>query len=281
MGANAYAVTNLATGLASTAFVFSVGAADTTRARLNDARMDSRYVNGSPVTSLSFTIDLGSAIQTSGIALLNHNFGTAALASTVRVRAGSAAAAGLVTAGIVVAKAATTLTTSAPYQKDHVFQYAAVTLRYLEVLISFTGTCTNLSIGEVFVFNAQTQLSRKSIYGGGESEEIRSASVDFYSGGSRSSFLGGPIRSLRLPYSDLSSTEKDEQATMWRATRGPVTPFVWIDSYEATAVAAAAAEQRVLYGKLDVPAYDFTENDYQLFTPGDLLIRSLGREVGA
>lgn len=279
--ANAYAVTNLATGIASTAFVFSAGLADTTRARMNDARMDKRYVNGSPVTSLSFTIDLGSAIQTSGIALINHNFGTPALASTVRVRGGTAAAAGLVTAGIVTAKAATTLTTSAPYQKDHVFQYTAITKQYLEVLISFTGTATDLSIGEVFVFNSQVQLARKSAYGGGESEEIRSASVDFYNGGSRASFIGGPIRTLRLPYSDLSSSEKDEQMTLWRAVRGPVTPFIWIDSYEATGTAAAAAEQRVLYGKLEIPSYEFTENDYQLYTPGDLMIRSLGREVGA
>lgn len=281
MGAYAYAVTNLATGLASTAFVFSGGAADTTRARLNDARMDTRYVNGSPTTSLSFTIDLGSAIQTSGIALLNHNFGTAAAAATVRVRAGTAAASGLVTAGIVVAKAATTLNTAAPYQKDHVFQYTAVTLRYLEVLISFTGTVSNLAIGEVFVFNSQTQLTRKSIYGGGEDEEIRTAQVDFYNGGTRTAFLGGPIRSLRLPFSDLSATERAELATLWRATRANTTPFLFIESYEATALAAATAEQKCLYAKLEVPTFSWNEPDYGLYNPGDLLIRSLGREVGA
>lgn len=282
--ANAYAITNLASGLAAGAFVFSAGAADATRTRLNDARMDKQYVNGSPTTSLSFTIDLGSAVANVGVALLNHNFGTAALASTVRIRGGTAIAGGLVTAGIVVYKAATTLRTDAPYQKDHVFQYSQSGLgatRYLEVLISFTGTCTNLSIGEVFVISASTQMSRKSIYGGGETEEIRTAKVDFYNGGNRTSFLGGPIRSQRLPYSDLSLTQRQEQATLWRAVRGETTPFIWIDSYEATNVAAAAAEQAVMYGKLEVPAYEWTENDFQLYTPGDLVIRSLGREVGA
>lgn len=278
---NAYAVTNLVNGLAASAFVFSVGAADATRARLNDVRMDKRYVNGSPTTSLSFTIDLGSAIQTSGIALLNHNFGTAALAPTVRIRSGTAAAAGVVTTGAAVAKAATTLRTDAPYQKDHVFQYTAVTRQFLEVLISFTGTATSLAIGEVFVFNSQTVMSRLSDYGGGESEEIKSAVMEFDGGGSRSSFLGGPIRAQRLPYSDLNATERAEQATLWRSVRGPVTPFIWIDSYEATALAAAASEQRVMYGRLEVPVFDYTENDYRLYTPGDLLIRSLGREVGA
>lgn len=277
----AYAVTNLCSGLAASAFVFSAGAADATRARLNDVRMDKRYVNGSPVTSLSFTIDLGSAIQTSGLALLNHNFGTAALASTVRVRGGTAAAAGLVTAGVVTAKAATTLDTTAPYQKDHVFQYTAVTKQFLEVLISFTGTATNLSIGEVFVFNSQTQLSRLSNYGGGEDEEYFTADVQFDNGGRRSSFMGGPVRTQRLPYSDLNLTQRQEQATLWRAVRGPVTPFLWIDSYEATATAAAAAEQHVLFGRLEVPAFRWTEVDYRLYTPEDLIIRSLSREAGA
>lgn len=277
----AYAVTNLLNGLAASAFVFSAGAADATRSRLNDVRMDKRYVNGSPTTSLSFTIDLGSAIQTSGIALLNHNFGTAALAPTVRVRGGTAAAAGVITAGTVVAKAATTLDTTAPYQKDHVLQYTAITKQFLEVLISFTGTATNLSIGELFVFNSQTQLSRKSIYGGGELEEYFTADVEFDNGGRRTSFMGGPLRSQRLPFSDLSLTQRQELATLWRAVRGPVTPFIWIDSYEATAVAAAAAEQHVMYAKLETPQFEYSERDYSLYDPNELIIRSLSREAGA
>lgn len=279
----AYVVTNLCSGLAASAFVPSAGLADSTRARLNDARMSSRYVNGSPVTSLSMTIDLGSAIATTGIAVLNSNVAASGLVTgtTLRVRGGTAAASGLVTAGIVTAKAATTLNTAAPYNKDHVLQYASITKQFIELLWTYTGTATSFSIGEIWAFNAQTALTRKSVYGGGEDEEIRSADVEFYNGGSRSSFLGGPLRSQVLPFADLSLTQRQELATMWRATRGPVTPFLWMDSYEATATAAAAAEQQVIYGKLQKGVFSWKEIDYLLFTPEDLLIRSLSREAGA
>ncbi len=274
----AYAVTNLLTGLAAGDFTFSAGANDSTRSRLNDARMDKRYVNGSPTAALTLVIDLGSSRQTSGIAILNHNLGTAALAPTVRIRGATDAA---ITTSVVTAKAASALNTSAPYQKDHVLQYTAITKRYLEVLISFTGTATGLAIGELWAFDAQTVLSRRSIYGGGEEEEIKSAQVDFYNGGARSSFLGGPLRSLTLPFADLTLSQRREMATMWRATRGPVTPFLFIESYEATATAAAEAEQACIYGKMLNGVFTWKENDFLLYTPDDLLIRSLSREAGA
>ncbi len=185
-----------------------------------------------------------------------------------------------ITTSVVTAKATTTLNVSAPYSKDHVLQYTSISKRYLEILLSFTGTWANAAIGELWVFNA-TQLARKSIYGGGEDEEIRFAEVGFYNGGKRSSFLGGPMRSQVLPFSDLSLSERQEQATMWRATRGPVTPFLWIDSYEATATAAAAAEQAVIYGKLEKGVFSYKQHDFALFNPEDMLIRSLSREAGS
>ena len=277
----AYATTNLCSGLAASAFTWATGANDSTRSRLNDSRMSSRYVNGSPTTGLTVTIDLGSAIATTGVAVLNHNIGTAALAPSMHVRGGTAAAAGVVTAGIVTAKATTTLNTAAPYHKDVVLQYTAVTKQFLEIGFNFTGTATSFAIGEIWVFNAQTQLTRKSIYGGGEDEEIKSAQVDFYNGGSRSYFQGGPIRSQVLPFADLTLAQRGELATLWRATRGPVTPFLWMDSYEATDTSAAVTEQAVIYGRLEVPAFSWKENDYLLYAPGDLVVRSLGREVGS
>ena len=277
----AYASANLCSGLAAGAFVFSAGLNDATRTRLNDTRMSSRYVNGAAVASgLSFTIDLGSAIPTSALALLNTNCAVQKNDATVRIRGGTAAAGGLVTAGIVTAKAASTLNPAAPYNKDHVFQYTPITKQFLEVLFTWTGTVTNFAIGEVWAM-VQTTLARKSIYGGGEDEEIASASVGFDNGGTRSTFKGGPLRSQRLPFSDLNLTERREQATMWRATRGDVQPFIWIDSVEATATAAAITEQAVIFGKLQVPKYAWSEPDYALFDPSELLIRSLSREVGS
>jgi len=274
----AYATTNLLSGLAVGSFGWASGLNDATRSRLNDVRMSSRYVNGSPVTTVTLIIDLGSAVASTGVAILNSNVATSALAPTLRIRGATNS---IFTTGVVTAKAASTLNTSAPYNKDHVLQYASITKQYLELLWTFTGTATNFAVGELWAFNAQTQLTRKSIYGGGEDEEIYSSSVDFYNGGNRSYFLGGPVRTQRLPFSDLSLTERLELATMWRATRGPVSPFLWIDSYEATDTAAAATEQSVIYGKLAVPAFTWKEQDYQLFDPGELIIRSLGREVGS
>lgn len=276
----AYSYTNLCTGLAASAFTWSgAGLNDATRSRLNDARMDKRYVHSaSAANGLNVIIDFGGAVALTGFALLNGNCAVQKTDATAGIVAADDAA---FTVNGVVAKAASTLNSAAPYNKDHVLQFIAVTRRYWKITFTWTGSVLNFALGELFAFNAQTQLSRKSIYGGGENEEIKSATVDFYNGGRRSYFLGGPIRSQVLPFSDLTAAQRAEQATLWRGVKGPTTPLLWIDSYEATAVAAAAAEQAVIYGTLDVPTFTWKEHDFALYNPGDLVIRSLGREIGA
>lgn len=277
--AYAYAYTNALTNLGAAAFTNSVGTNDSTRARMSDTRMDKRYNMGASVASGSTIIlDFGAAVALKGIALLNTNFAVQWTDAAVRIRAATDAA---ITTSVVTAKAATTLNSTAPKNKDHVLQFTTVTKRYWELTFTAGGSFSNASIGEIFAYETVTQLSRKSIYGGGEKEEIKTAGVDYENGNSRSFYLGGPVRSKRLPFQDLTSAEREELAAMWRVLKGEATPFLWIDSYEATAVAAAVAEQEVTYGRLKMPDFEWSENDYLLYQPPELHIRSLGREVGS
>lgn len=278
MGANAWVVTNRLTGLAASAFTFSAGANDTTRARLNDGRMSERYVNGASVASgLTCVIDLGSALACTGIALLNTNCAVQKTDAAVRVRAADDSA---ISVNVVTPKAASTLNTAAMKNKDHVLQFASATKRYWELTFTWTGNVTNFAIGELVMFNAQTQLSRKAIYGKKEGRDFRVSEVEHYNGGSTSYFEGGPLRTKQLPYSDLTPAQLEELFAILTATNGGATPFLWIESYEATGTAAAVAEQEVIYGKA-APEFNFSEPDYDLLTPNELVIRSLGREVGA
>lgn len=275
----AYAVSNKCRGLAASAFIWSAGLNDATRSRLNDSKMAALYVNGAAVASLTYlVIDFGIATQLSGIALLNHNAAVQKADAAVQITAADDAA---ITVNVVSVKAGTTLNNAAPYNKDHVLQFTPVTKRYWKLLFAWTGTVTNFAIGEIFAFNGQTQFTRKSIYGGGESPEMKVAAVDFYNGGGNAYFEGGEIRVKRLPFSDLTLVQREEQMTLWRAVKGPVAPFLWIESFEATALAAAVAEQEVIYGRLMVDTFAWTEADYQLFGGPDLIVRSLGREIGA
>lgn len=277
--AYAYAYTNLCNGLAASAFAWGSGPSDATRARLNDGWMDDRYIVGAAVASLEYVIiDFGAAITLTGIALLNHNAAVQKADAAVQILGADDAA---ITVNVVLAKAGTTLNNVAPKNKDHVLQFAPVTKRYWKILFGWTGTVANFAIGEIFAFNAQPQFSRKSIYGGGEAPEMKVASVEFYNGGGNAYFQGGEIRVKRLPFSDLTLAQREEQLTLWRAVKGSTIPFLWIESYESTAAAAAIAEQEVIFGNLKVDTFAWTEPDYQLFGTPDLIVRSLGREIGS
>lgn len=272
----AYAVTNAFGALADTAFTWSTG--DTThRDYLHDGRLDKQFSVSGSASGLTLVIDMGSAQQLVGIALLNSNVALASGTPTVRVRAADDAG---ITVNVVTPKAATNVNTSAPKQKDHVLQFAAVTKRYWEITWTWTGTY-QLKLGEVFAFAASTQLSRAGIYGSGEGEFFKVAQNDVQSGEIRATFIAGPVRRVVLKWKDLTSTEQDQLRTLWRATKGPVTPFLHIPSYEATATAAAIAEQECIYGKLALTDFDFTQPDFNLFDPPDLVITSLGREAGS
>lgn len=274
----AYGWNNLLSGLAASAFTWSAGTGGATRSRLNDTRMDARYDNGNTASGTTLVVDLGSAQNVMAIAILNHNAAVQKTDAAVRVRSADDAA---ISVNVATRKAASTLGVVAPWNKDHVLQMAAGSnRRYWELQFTWTGTVTSFSIGEL-AFLVPTQLTRKAVYGDGDDWEIKAAQVDFYNGGRRAYFLGGPVRSILMPFEDLSPAEILELQTMWLAVQGPVKPFLFIESYEATATAAAAAEQRCVYGRLEVPTFSFRVPDFQLYKPGDLVVRSLGREIGS
>lgn len=275
----AYGWNNLLTGLAATAFTWSAGTGGATRSRLNDSRMDARYNNGNTASGVTLVVDLGSAQNVMAIALLNHNAAIQKSDAAVRVRSADDAG---ISVNVATRKAASTLGVISPWNKDHVLQMAGggSNRQYWELTFTWTGTVVDFSIGEL-LFLVPTTLSRKAVYGDGEDREIKSASVEFYNGGRHTYFLGGPIRSLLLPFEDLSDAELLEQTTMWEALQGNVKPFLFIENYEASASAATAEYQRCIYGRLEVPTFNFRTHDFQLHKPGDLVVRSLGREIGS
>ncbi len=278
MGAYAYAVTNALANRGASDFTFSSSASN--KGYLNDGRMDRRSIyTGSVSSGYNVIIDAGAAVALMGFAVLNHNFALQKSDAKLLIEGADD---GAMSTNLVTAKAVTTLQQAAPQNKDHVLQFASVTKRYWRLTWTWTtGSVTNPAIGEIFAYASAVQLARKGIYGGiGEKEDLMLATVDFPYGDSQSLYLAGPIREKLLRFSDLNTSQRDEIRAMWRATNGPVTPLLWIESYEASASAAAAAEQDCIFGRNEQPSHHWSEGDFALYQPDDFSIRSLGREVG-
>lgn len=285
MGAHGYATSNLLSGLVAGAFTWSNGAVSN-RAYVNDGRMDNRQVVGASVASgINVIIDLGVTSIVRGVAILNSNAAVQKTDAAVLIEASSSAT---FAADVTVLKLATTLySTDSPKNKDHVLQTAntALSKQYLRLTWTWTGNVTNFSIGELFAFvkpaATYPQLSRRSVYGSGETHDAKVAMSEMQYGGQRGVFLAGPLRQADLNWADLTATQRDELEALHSATYWGARPFLWIPSYEATAVAAAAAEQECIFGRLQRPSFRFTEPDFQLYTPDGFAIRSEGREAGA
>lgn len=279
MGAHGYVVTNQLTGLATSAFTWSTGGA-TNKAYLNDGRMDSRQVIGASVASgINLVVNFGSAKALTGWAVLNSNAGGQKTDATLRIRAADDAG---MSVNVVTAKAASTLySTTSPKNKDHVVQFASVTKQYWELLWTWTGNVTNFAIGELFAYTALTALSRRSIYGSGETHEALVAQSLMGYGETRGLYLAGPIRQPDLNWDDLNATERDQLHTMHELSFFGASPLLWVESQEATALAAAAAEQECIYGRLMKPGYRWTQTDFGIYQPDGFSLRSCGREAGA
>jgi hypothetical protein len=282
MGSHAYASSNVIGS--GSGFTWSTGAlASGLSSYLYDNRLDRRIVVGASVASgVTLIIDLGSAMQLVGIGVLNSNAAVQKTDAALKVEASSSAT---FAADINVAKAASTLYSSlAPRNKDHVLQWNAnFTKRYWRLTWTWTGNVTNFAIGELFAFITSTQLSRRSVYGSSEGKKMWTASEQFQTGDRRGLKLGGPQRVLELNFSDLDATTRDQLDAMWQAANGNITPFLWVDSYEAVATAAASAEQNCVFGRLDEDELVFSQDDYAVYNPGSrgFRLRSAGREAGA
>lgn len=275
----AYAVSNALSALAAGAFTFAAGPADATRLFLTDRRMDKRYATTSNSGGNTLVIDMGSAVSLVGFAVLNSDIAGAGGTPTLRVRAADDSG---ITTNVITPKSATTLNTSAPRERDHVLQFAATaTKRYWEIAWVWTGSY-QLHIGEIYALTASTQLSRVGIYGSGGGEHYKSVQSQMQYGETRGYFMAGPLRSLTLKWQDWTPSQLNELLAMWRATKGLVTPFIFIPSYEATNTAAAVDQQEVLFGRMMGPGNDFdwTQPDFNLFQPPDVQILSAGRQAG-
>ena len=294
MGAHAYVASNALTGLAASAFAWytasgtpSSGAftpSPDNRSYLNDGRMDRQLtVAASAASGLNVIIDMGAATQLVGIAILNSNPAVQDPGADMAV-AVHASSNATFAADVNAAKASSTLYSAlSPRNKDHVLQWnQSLNKRYWRITWEWSGgNITNFRVGELIAFTASTQLTRRTIYGSGEGKKFFSASEQFSTGERRAMFLGGPQRMLSMLFSDLNATQRDELDAMWGAVKGNVSKLLWIDSYEAVATAAAAAEQNCVWGRLDEDELAFPEDDFALYNMRGFTLRSLGREAGA
>lgn len=271
-----YATSSALSGLAAAAFTWSSAYA-LNRTRLNDGILD-EVVPGSAAAQASgqtLVWDLGSAQALVGVALLNHNLATGAC--TVKVEGADDAA---ITVNAVVAKAASTIVTTAPNQKDTVLQFPSVTKRYWRLTFVHTGTKT-LTFGEIQALTTITALSRTTVYGAGDKLRFITNQVDSKTMHQRSTFIGGPHRTRLLPFGELVGTaERDELMAMWFAVQGSVSNLLWVEFIESTATAATAAGQECIWGKLE-ETFGWAQPDFNLFTVDGFKLVSQGREVGS
>lgn len=269
-----YAITSALTGLAASSFTWG-SAYTTSRERLNDGEQDEQAAGSASATASPQTliIDFGAPANLVGFALLEHNLATGGV--TVTVEADTSAGFGTA----VTAKAATTINTTAPYQKDTVLQFPSVgPNRYWRLTFTHSST-KRIRIGEVLAFTSITTLSRQTGYGTGEEARYIQNRISSDAGRVHATLLSGPILTRSLPFKDLRGTaERDELTGMWMATYGGVLNLLWIDLIESTATAASAAAQVCIWGKLQ-ESLGWTEDDYNLFGISGLTLVGQGRTV--
>ncbi|MBL8909876.1 MAG: hypothetical protein JNM17_04140 [Archangium sp.] len=268
-----YATVNALTGLAAGSFTWSSGQT-AGRDKLNDGVQDELALGSASAqaSGQTLSVDLGSAVSLVGIALLGHNLSVGSC--TVQVLADSVNT----FATAVTAKATTTIPTTAPNDRDAVLQFPAVSRRYWRLVFGHSGTKT-VSFGEILFLTTITTLTRSRAYGHGESERYVTNQNESSTGSVRATLLSGPIRTKRFSFRDMRGTaERDELMAMFRASRGGVTPLLWIDTIESVSTAATAAGQECLWSQMS-ESHGWTENDFSLYDVDGFELRGMSREV--
>lgn len=272
-----YCVHNECSGLAASAFNCTEGAPSdlSTRANFNDGLLGRQVVHAS-AGQVSVVVDLGSAKSIVAAAWLNHNAASLATAQ-FRVYASSASD---FSSDIVTVKDATPCGTARVERKDIVLNFPAVSRRYwlLRVVLGSAGV---LKVGELFLGAAVTSLTRGSSYGSGEGAEIVASSLVTQSGDVRVAKLGGPVFERRYSFADWTASELEELHALWDAANGTVTPFLWIDRVASSSSAGALGDGKCLYGRIQDARFDWVQDDFGIYQPPSLVLRSLGREMGA
>lgn len=273
---HAYVTANAAALLTATTAFYETSYFVTPAERpyLIDGRMD-KQVTFQPDTATTILVDFGAAVSLTGWGILNHNLSDIG-GGTILIRAATDSA---ISTSVVTAKAVTTINPTAPRHRDVVLQFSAVSKRYWSIEVT-QNVLSSLKIGELFPYVSATQLTRGYTDGSAEPEEIITVGAQMQFGEQREVFMAGPLRHKRMRFQDYTSANNAELMTMWRATRGPLDPLLWIESYEAVATAAANAQQDCIYGKLQLNSYEAPFTDFDLVQPPELIIRQKGRGVG-
>lgn len=273
----AWTITNALSALAEAAFVWQSGPSNATRLYMRDGRMGKQFVCTTANGGNTLNIDLGSATSLKGFAFLNHNLASFGGSVTCQVQAATASN----YSDAADAKASTTLDFTQPHAKDFVLQFAAVSKRYWRLIFTWTGDKV-LKVGEVFAYASVTALARKDIYGpSGEGHDYRVAQVESDNLEQRAYLLAGPRRTKRLTFTDLTPSELAELEALFFATKGPVNPVLFVLSQNEVATAGAAEDTDVMFAKLELTDMAYTFADYRLHDVPALVLRNLGREVGA
>lgn len=274
--AHGYAYANSLAALGATAFTWTPSVT-TNRGFVNDGEMAKRFELTS-ASDISVVIDLGAAVAMTGFALLNHSAVVdSGNLSTWLMEIKGADDSGITTN--VATPFASYLHHYAPDDKDHVCLFASTTRRYWK--LNWQGAvAVTLKVGEIYGIAASglTTITRLKLYGHGESEQYFVNTAKSDTGWSRSTFLAGPQRTKRLPFSELTLAERREVMAMWRRSRGGSNPLLWIEN--ATIPVPDGGAQQCLYGRMQ-PSVGWSEGDYNLYAPTEFTIESLGREVGA
>lgn len=267
---------NLIRALAASAFTASPGPSDSTRSRLNDKRIDATFDMTPATTGLTLDVDLGSAQSIDTVAVLNHNLASIGSSQTIVVTGADNAA---FSVNAVSPGTINLASTSRP--KDSCFSFSvAVSRRYWRFQFTWSGGGSHsVTVGEL-VMGVATTLTRGELDGSGETERIRAPMVELSNGGQRGVYIGGPVLERSILFADFTETQRDTLRTLWRDCKGPAVPVLWCDDYAATTT-PTAAQQKCLYGHLQMPEFGWRWSDYALVKPPDMIIRSQAREVGA
>ncbi len=274
----AWSYSNHLDGLATANITWSSGYT-TGRDRLYDGRLDIAAVgSASAVASGQYLqINFGSARALPGIALLNHNLSTGSVSVTVTAADDAAMSVNLVTA-----KAATTINTSFPYDKDTLLQFPPVTRQYWRITFTHSGT-KQIQIGELLMLPYLLQLTRNSIYGGHENEvKSMQRRVMAETGSTRVARIASPQRTIRFNFESLQGeSQRDELLALWNSSEGGAKGNNLLAEWvESSASAGSAQSQRCLWGRLQ-DSSGWSDEDYNVFGVPPFELVGAARQVGA
>lgn len=271
-----YCVQNLCSGLAAADIYISLGTPSdpSTTTRLCDGRLG-RVVTSSSTSLLNLVIDLGSSRAVSVASVLNHNLADLSVPE-VRVLASEDET---FATGIVTAKDWTSVSALRASRRDTALVFPAVTKRFWLIQISVSADSL-MRIGEVFLGASVTGISRGSAYGSGESVDLATSELVTRSGDRLVATLGGQVFERRYSFADWSASELEELHALWDATSGPTSSLLWIDNVVSSASAGAAADTKCLLGRISGASFAWVQDDFGVYQPPSLVIRSLARGIG-